>query len=97
MRWNRVRCGLLFVVACFTSPCCAPLYVPLLLALLAGTPVAGWLTAHVGWVYGALTLVSLVSLVVAVRWWGGKRERAAALLERERADRIAGTAEEVVA
>lgn len=77
MRWDRVRSGLMFMVACFTSPCCAPLYVPLTLALLAGTPAAGWLTASVGWIYGALTLVSLASLVIAVRWWGGKRERAA--------------------
>jgi predicted MFS family arabinose efflux permease len=62
----------MFVVACFTSPCCAPLYVPLALALLAGTPAAVWLTANVGWVDGALTLVSLGSLVVALRWWNGR-------------------------
>ena len=72
---QRIRGGLMFLVACFTSPCCTPLYVPLLLALLAGTPAAAWLAANQGWVYGGLTLVSLASLVVSVRWFMGKRER----------------------
>src|SRR5688572_11545885 len=95
MRRNRVRSGLMFLVACFTSPCCAPLYVPLALVLLAGTPVAGWLTTNVGWFYGALTLVSLASAVLAVRWWGGKRERAASPQPREQAERPRATFEEV--
>ncbi len=58
-------------VACITSPCCTPLVVPAMLALLAGTPVAVWLAHNVGWVYGGLTLVSLISLVLGLRWiWG---------------------------
>ena len=48
-------------VACVTSPCCTPLFVPLGLALLAGTPAAVWLSANLGWVYGGLTLVSIIS------------------------------------
>ncbi len=64
----------MFIVACFTSPCCTPLIVPLILALLAGTPVALWLSHNLGWVYGGLTLISVVSLVVALRWMG-KREK----------------------
>ncbi|HET8841818.1 MAG TPA: hypothetical protein VFN35_10140, partial [Ktedonobacteraceae bacterium] len=43
------------VIACLASPCCAPLLVPLALTLIAGTPVALWLTSMLGWIYGALT------------------------------------------
>lgn len=57
-----------FLVACFTSPCCTPLIVPLLLALLAGSPVALWISQNLGWVYGGLTLVSILSFVLALRW-----------------------------
>jgi membrane protein implicated in regulation of membrane protease activity len=80
MPWHRVRSGLAFLVACFLSPCCAPLIVPLALALLAGTPAAVWLSANLGLVYGAMTALSIVSLVLAVRWWGGRREQRAARL-----------------
>lgn len=66
--WRKVRGGVMFAVACVTSPCCTPLFVPLVLVLLAGTPAAVWLSAHLGWVYGGLTLVSVVSLVLGWRW-----------------------------
>lgn len=72
-QWAKIRSGALFVVACLTSPCCTPLYVPLLLVLLAGTPFAVRLGAHVGWVYGGLTLVSVASGFMAWRSWQGKR------------------------
>jgi membrane protein implicated in regulation of membrane protease activity len=78
MPWHRVRSGLAFLLACFLSPCCAPLIVPLAIALLAGTPAALWLSANLGLIYGAMTALSIVSLVLAVRWWGGRRERRAA-------------------
>jgi len=68
-RRTKGRSGLLFIIACLASPCCTPLYVPLALVLLAGTPPAVWLSARIGWVYGGLTLVSVVSLVLAFRWW----------------------------
>jgi len=70
-----VRSGALFIIACLASPCCTPLYVPLALALLAGTPTAVWLSARIGWVYGALTVVSVVSLVLAFRWWPKARAK----------------------
>ena len=57
-----------FLLACFTSPCCTPLIVPLILALLAGSPVALWISQNLGWVYGGLTLVSILSFVLALRW-----------------------------
>ncbi len=62
---------LMLGIACITSPCCMPFVVPAMLALLAGTPVAVWLAHNVGWVYGGLTLVSLISMVLGLRWiWG---------------------------
>lgn len=66
--WRKIRSAVMFGVACVTSPCCTPLLVPVVLALLAGTPVAVWLAAHLGWVYGGLTVVSVLSLVVGWRW-----------------------------
>lgn len=75
---SKIRSGVLFMVACLTSPCCTPLYVPLLFVLLAGTPAAVWLSANVGWVYGGLTLISIISFVLAFRWWSkfsGKQKR----------------------
>lgn len=70
--WKKIRSGFMFVVACIASPCCTPLIVPLGLALLAGTPVAVWASAHLGWVYGGLTLLSVVSLVLGLRWMNGR-------------------------
>lgn len=66
--WQKMRSGVMFVVACFISPCCTPLIVPVILSLLAGTPIAVWLGQNIGWVYGGLTLLSAVSFVLAFRW-----------------------------
>ena len=66
--WKKIRSGLMFGVACITSPCCTPIIVPIILALLAGTPLAVWLSAYIGWVYGGLTLLSVISLVLGFRW-----------------------------
>jgi hypothetical protein len=66
--WQDVRSGVMFGFACAASPCCTPLIVPAVVALLAGTPLSLWITAHLGWVYGALTLLSAVSLFFALRW-----------------------------
>lgn len=68
--WQKIRSGLMFGIACVASPCCTPLIVPLGLALLAGTPVAVWASAHLGWIYGGLTLLSIASLVLGLRWMG---------------------------
>lgn len=71
--WQRMRGMLIFAVACITSPCCTPLIMPFALTLLAGTPVAIWLSAYIGWVYGMLTLASIISFVLGFRWLGQKR------------------------
>jgi hypothetical protein len=70
--WKKIRSGVMFVIACVASPCCTPLIVPLGIALLAGTPLAVWASAHLGWVYGGLTILSIVSLVVGLRWMAQK-------------------------
>lgn len=66
-RQRKIRGGLLLGVGCVTSPCCTPLLVPLALTLLAGTPIAAFLTRYVGWVYALLTLISLGTLFLGVR------------------------------
>lgn len=62
--WKRVAGvgGLAF--ACLASPCCAPLYVPVILSLLAGTPIAAELSGYIGWIYAAFTALSVVSFVI---------------------------------
>jgi len=67
--WQNIRRGLLFVIACVTSPCCTPLLVPLVLWLFAGTPIAVWIGHNLGGVYGGLTLVSIASFVMLWRWF----------------------------
>lgn len=72
--WKKIRGGVMFGIACITSPCCTPILVPITIALLAGTPVAVWLSAYIGWVYGGLTLLSVITLVLGFRWVGQKAE-----------------------
>jgi hypothetical protein len=66
--WHKIRSRLMFGIAFIASPCCAPLFVPLVVALSAGTPISIWLSYHTGWVYGGLTLVSIISLVLGLRF-----------------------------
>jgi hypothetical protein len=40
---------------------------------IAGTPTATWLMHNAGWVYGGLTLISLISLILGLRFLGGKQ------------------------
>ena len=70
--WKKIRSGVMFGVACIANPCCTPLIIPIAIALLAGTPVAVWMSAKLGWIYGGLTLLSILSLVLAVRWMSQK-------------------------
>ncbi|MEP7285412.1 MAG: hypothetical protein ABI947_06560 [Chloroflexota bacterium] len=72
--WQSIRSVVMFGVACVTSPCCTPLIVPIVLVLLAGTPAAVWITQHLGWVYGGLTLLSVVSLGLGLTWLRQKPE-----------------------
>lgn len=68
--WYRVRGSTMLGIACLTSPCCTLLILPLGLTLMAGTPVALWIGNHLGWFYGLLTLLSVVSFWLGLRWLG---------------------------
>ena len=72
--WKKIRSAVMFGIACIASPCCTPIIIQIAIALLAGTPIAAWLSAYIGWVYGGLTLLSIVSLVLGFRWLGQKNE-----------------------
>jgi len=67
--WQKIRGGVMFVVSFITCPCHLPLTLPLLLVLLAGTPAAVWITQNVGWVYGGITVLFLLSLALGLRWF----------------------------
>lgn len=70
---KRFRGIVMFGIACFTSPCCTPLIVPILITVLAGTPVAVWLGQNLGLVYGVLTLISIVSFGLGIRWMNQRK------------------------
>lgn len=72
-RWQAARSTVMFVVGCLASPCCTPLFVPILLGLLGSAPLAVWLGQHLGWVYGGLTVLSFISFGLALRWSGKPR------------------------
>lgn len=65
---TNIRSTIMFALSALTCPCHLPLLLPFLLPLLAGTPVAVWLTQYTGWVYGGLALIFLLSLTLALRW-----------------------------
>ena len=68
MGLTSIRSAIMFALSAVTCPCHLPLLLPFLLPLLAGTPAAVWLTHYTGWVYGALALIFLLSLMLALRW-----------------------------
>lgn len=65
---KKLRGIVMFGIACAASPCCTPFVVPFLLLLFAGTPVAFWMNHNLGWVYGGLTILSIISFALAFRW-----------------------------
>lgn len=67
MFWQKIRSGVMFAASVITCPCHLPIVLPLVLALLAGTPAAVWITQNVGWVYGGMTLLFFVSLALGFR------------------------------
>jgi hypothetical protein len=81
MSWKKVRAAVMFGIACLTSPCCTPLIVPLLIGLLAGTPAAVWITHNVGLIYGLLTLISVISLILALRWMNKRQSSQPAAIQ----------------
>jgi mercuric ion transport protein len=74
MFWQKIRSGVMFVVAFVSCPCHLPITLPLILVLLAGTPAALWISQHVGWVYGILAGVFLLSLGLGFVWIDSNKE-----------------------
>lgn len=68
MFWQKIRSGTMFIISLITCPCHLPITMPLILALLAGTPLAVWMTKNTGWVYGGMTLLFILSLASGFRW-----------------------------
>jgi hypothetical protein len=64
--------ALVLGVACLA--CCAPLIAPVILGLVAGTPLAALLTFSSGWLVGGLAL--LLVLAGTVGWYFYKSTRA---------------------
>ena len=70
MFWQQIRSGVMFVLSAITCPCHLPIVLPLVLTLLAGTPVGMWITQNVGWRYGGMTILFFVSLALGLHWTG---------------------------
>lgn len=68
MTWHQIRSSGMLAISIVACPCHLPLVLPIALTLLAGTPIAIWLTQSVNWVAGALTIIFLSSLVIGLRW-----------------------------
>lgn len=68
MFWQKIRSGIMYVVAFVSCPCHLPITLPLILVLLAGTPAAVWITQHTGWIYGVMTVLFLSTLGMGY-WW----------------------------
>ncbi|MCI0550205.1 MAG: hypothetical protein L0287_04560 [Anaerolineae bacterium] len=79
MLWQKIRSGVMFVIAFVSCPCHLPITLPLALVLLAGTPAAVWVGQNTGWVYGGMTILFIVSLALGYVWMGhtntAKREK----------------------
>ena len=68
MLWQKIRSGVMFAASVIICPCHLPIVLPLALALLAGTPAAVWITQNVGWAYGGMAFIFLVSLGLGFLW-----------------------------
>ncbi len=90
MFWQKIRSGVMFVVAFITCPCHLPITLPLALVLLAGTPLAVWITQHSGWIYGIMTGTFLLSLALGFVWSGFSKESAGEVCEPRQSKAKAG-------
>ncbi|RIK32537.1 MAG: hypothetical protein DCC56_01635 [Anaerolineae bacterium] len=81
MFFRKIRSGVMLVVAFVSCPCHLPITLPITLALLAGTPLAVWITQHSGWLYGVMTGIFLLSLVIGFIWLESKTDKAGEICE----------------
>lgn len=91
MIWQKIRSGVMYVVALVSCPCHLPITIPIALVLLAGTPAALWISQHVGWIYGVLAGVFLLSLALGLVWTGSTKENEACEPRPQRANNSIGT------
>ena len=68
MFWQKFRRGVMFIISAVTCPCHLPIVLPIVLVLLAGTPTALWITNHIGWVYGGIAFIFVLSLGLGFLW-----------------------------
>lgn len=68
MIWQKIRSGVMFAVSAITCPCHLPITLPLIIAVLAGTPAVLWIAQNKGWIYGGMTLIFFISLASGFRW-----------------------------
>jgi len=68
MIWNKIRGGLMIAFSVISCPCHLPVVLPLLAALLAGTPAAILIAKYTGWVYGVMTVLFALTLGLALQW-----------------------------
>lgn len=76
MLWKKIRTGTMFVIAFIACPCHLPITLPLLLAILAGSPLAVWIAQHKGWLYGIMAVVFIASLAFGFSWIGSSKKYA---------------------
>lgn len=69
---------MLVITGLLACPCHVPLTLPLVLALLGGTALGGWLNTHMGLVYGLSAGYFLAALIVGF-WWLNRPGRRSAL------------------
>jgi len=74
MIWQKTRSGIMFVISFISCPCHLPITIPFLLLILAGTPLAVWITQHGGWIYGVMTGVFILSLALGFIWMDSSKE-----------------------
>lgn len=58
---------LVTITGLLACPCHLPLVLPLLLAVIGGTALGAWLTAHSGWLIALSTLYFIGALIVGLR------------------------------
>ena len=68
MIWQKIRGGLMIAFSVVTCPCHLPVVLPLLAALLSGTPAAILIAKYTGWVYGVMTVLFALTLGLALQW-----------------------------
>ena len=68
--WHSIKGYVMSVLALIACPCHLPITLPLLVAVTAGTAFSAWLQNNSLTIGGALTVIFVGALVLALRWSG---------------------------